>query len=74
MRWATKSLCSLFLTRPLSSLPPTPTPQGAQVTCFVESCPPADCQQPVKLKGACCPVCLQNADVEKWRNAGARHG
>ncbi|KAJ7988928.1 hypothetical protein DPEC_G00314270 [Dallia pectoralis] len=30
----------------------------AQVTCFVESCPPAECQRPVKLKGACCPVCL----------------
>ncbi|XP_020356522.2 peroxidasin isoform X2 [Oncorhynchus kisutch] len=31
--------------------------KGAQVTCLVESCPPVECQRPVKLKGACCPVC-----------------
>uniref|UniRef100_A0A7N8X7U1 Peroxidasin n=1 Tax=Mastacembelus armatus TaxID=205130 RepID=A0A7N8X7U1_9TELE len=30
--------------------------QNAQVTCFVESCPAVECKQPVKLKGACCPV------------------
>uniref|UniRef100_A0A8C8EQS4 Peroxidase n=1 Tax=Oncorhynchus tshawytscha TaxID=74940 RepID=A0A8C8EQS4_ONCTS len=30
--------------------------KGAQVTCLVESCPPVECQRPVKLKGACCPV------------------
>uniref|UniRef100_A0A8C8D1A6 Peroxidase n=1 Tax=Oncorhynchus tshawytscha TaxID=74940 RepID=A0A8C8D1A6_ONCTS len=29
--------------------------KGAQVTCLVESCPPVECQRPVKLKGACCP-------------------
>ncbi|XP_066570686.1 peroxidasin isoform X1 [Amia ocellicauda] len=32
--------------------------RDAQVTCFVETCPPTECQRPVKLKGACCPVCL----------------
>ncbi|KAG7465745.1 hypothetical protein MATL_G00156750 [Megalops atlanticus] len=32
--------------------------RDAQVTCFVESCPPAACPRPVKLKGSCCPVCL----------------
>ncbi|XP_014065781.1 peroxidasin isoform X2 [Salmo salar] len=31
--------------------------KGAQVTCLVKSCPPVECQRPVKLKGACCPVC-----------------
>ncbi|XP_066468473.1 peroxidasin homolog isoform X2 [Tiliqua scincoides] len=30
-----------------------------QITCYVESCPPNDCATPVKLKGACCPVCLK---------------
>ncbi|XP_064190296.1 peroxidasin isoform X1 [Anguilla rostrata] len=32
--------------------------RDAQVTCFVETCPPATCPKPVKLKGACCPMCL----------------
>ncbi|CAL8299347.1 unnamed protein product [Boreogadus saida] len=34
--------------------------RDAQVTCFVESCPPVACQKPVKLKGTCCPACLQS--------------
>ncbi|CAB1335023.1 unnamed protein product, partial [Coregonus sp. 'balchen'] len=38
--------------------------KGAQVTCFVESCPPVECQRPVKLKGACCPVCLNQGEGE----------
>ncbi|XP_035767871.1 peroxidasin homolog [Neolamprologus brichardi] len=33
--------------------------QDAQVTCFVESCPATECKRPVKLKGSCCPVCLE---------------
>uniref|UniRef100_A0A4W5MMV8 Peroxidasin n=1 Tax=Hucho hucho TaxID=62062 RepID=A0A4W5MMV8_9TELE len=36
--------------------------KGAQVTCLVESCPPVECQRPVKLKGACCPVCLNQGE------------
>ncbi|PKU45032.1 hypothetical protein llap_4663 [Limosa lapponica baueri] len=37
-----------------------------QITCFVESCPPADCEAPVKVKGDCCPVCLkQNINKKK---------
>ncbi|XP_042186048.1 peroxidasin homolog isoform X2 [Oncorhynchus tshawytscha] len=35
----------------------------AQVTCFMESCPPpVECQEPVKLKGLCCPVCLNQGE------------
>uniref|UniRef100_A0A8L0DQF5 Peroxidasin n=1 Tax=Oncorhynchus mykiss TaxID=8022 RepID=A0A8L0DQF5_ONCMY len=31
--------------------------RDAQVTCFMESCPPmVECQEPVKLKGLCCPM------------------
>ncbi|XP_024116963.1 peroxidasin isoform X4 [Oryzias melastigma] len=33
----------------------------AQVTCFVESCPPVTCKKPIKVKGACCPICIQEA-------------
>ncbi|GAB0185762.1 peroxidasin [Grus japonensis] len=37
-----------------------------QITCFVESCPPADCEAPVKVQGDCCPVCLkQNINKKK---------
>ncbi|XP_055720413.1 peroxidasin isoform X2 [Salvelinus fontinalis] len=36
--------------------------KGAQVTCLVESCPPVECQRPVKLKGACCPVCYNQGE------------
>ncbi|XP_033874603.3 peroxidasin-like isoform X1 [Acipenser ruthenus] len=32
-----------------------------QVTCFVETCPAVECPRPVKLKGACCPICLNPA-------------
>ncbi|XP_067224184.1 peroxidasin homolog isoform X4 [Chanodichthys erythropterus] len=32
--------------------------KGAQVTCFVEKCPPAACLNPVTPKGSCCPMCL----------------
>ncbi|XP_023663422.2 peroxidasin isoform X1 [Paramormyrops kingsleyae] len=35
--------------------------KNAQVTCFVEACVPVACQRPVKLKGECCPVCLDEA-------------
>uniref|UniRef100_A0AAV2JCT5 Peroxidase n=1 Tax=Knipowitschia caucasica TaxID=637954 RepID=A0AAV2JCT5_KNICA len=34
----------------------------AQVTCTVKSCLPPQCKHPVSLKGACCPVCLQQED------------
>ncbi|TMS21463.1 Peroxidasin-like protein [Larimichthys crocea] len=47
--------------------------RDAQVTCFVESCPPAECKRPVKLKGACCPVCLEQEGAEKWQKADTRH-
>jgi len=33
--------------------------QVGQITCFVDSCPPADCEAAVKVKGDCCPVCLK---------------
>ncbi|KAK6307082.1 hypothetical protein J4Q44_G00222300 [Coregonus suidteri] len=36
--------------------------RDAQVTCFVESCPPVECKGPVKLKGLCCPVCLNQGE------------
>uniref|UniRef100_H3CS91 Peroxidasin n=1 Tax=Tetraodon nigroviridis TaxID=99883 RepID=H3CS91_TETNG len=39
--------------------------KDAQVTCLVQSCPPVGCKQPVKLKGICCPVCLQHTVVDK---------
>ncbi|XP_077587554.1 peroxidasin [Stigmatopora nigra] len=44
--------------------------KNTRVTCFVESCLPAPCRQPVKLKGACCPVCL---DLAKWQKAERSH-
>ncbi|XP_023381728.1 peroxidasin homolog [Pteropus vampyrus] len=28
-----------------------------QITCFVEACSPAACPAPVRISGACCPVC-----------------
>uniref|UniRef100_W5MFK7 Peroxidasin like n=1 Tax=Lepisosteus oculatus TaxID=7918 RepID=W5MFK7_LEPOC len=31
--------------------------QKEQITCFVESCPAADCKKLIKVKGRCCPVC-----------------
>lgn len=31
--------------------------QDGQVTCFVETCQPADCPAPTRVGGACCPVC-----------------
>nr|XP_030700354.1 peroxidasin homolog isoform X3 [Globicephala melas] len=31
--------------------------RDGQVTCFVETCQPADCPAPVRVGGACCPVC-----------------
>ncbi|KAG5266124.1 hypothetical protein AALO_G00250040 [Alosa alosa] len=43
--------------------------KDAQVTCFVERCPPVDCQKPVTLKGACCPVCLNQPSS----SGGERH-
>ncbi|XP_041668807.1 peroxidasin isoform X3 [Cheilinus undulatus] len=48
--------------------------RDAQVTCFVESCQPADCKRPVKLKGSCCPVCLQHAHAAKEQKTETRHG
>uniref|UniRef100_A0A8L0DMV9 Peroxidasin n=1 Tax=Oncorhynchus mykiss TaxID=8022 RepID=A0A8L0DMV9_ONCMY len=37
--------------------------RDAQVTCFMESCPPmVECQEPVKLKGLCCPMCLNQGE------------
>ncbi|XP_061699023.1 peroxidasin isoform X1 [Syngnathoides biaculeatus] len=44
--------------------------KDARVTCFVESCPPAQCREPVKLKGGCCPLCL---DVAKLQKADSSH-
>uniref|UniRef100_A0A4W3HC24 Peroxidasin n=1 Tax=Callorhinchus milii TaxID=7868 RepID=A0A4W3HC24_CALMI len=29
------------------------------LTCFVETCPPATCADPVKVAGACCRVCMK---------------
>ena len=31
--------------------------QDGQVTCFVETCQPADCPAPARVGGACCPMC-----------------
>nr|XP_039320731.1 peroxidasin-like protein isoform X2 [Saimiri boliviensis boliviensis] len=31
--------------------------ESGQVTCTVETCPPAPCLSPELLKGTCCPVC-----------------
>lgn len=40
--------------------------QVGQITCYVESCPLADCEAPVKVKGDCCPVCIkQNINTKK---------
>lgn len=36
-----------------------------QITCFVESCPPVDCEAPVKAKGDCCPVCVKESINKK---------
>uniref|UniRef100_A0A3B5M4J2 Peroxidasin n=1 Tax=Xiphophorus couchianus TaxID=32473 RepID=A0A3B5M4J2_9TELE len=47
--------------------------RDAQVTCFIESCPTAECKQPIKLKGACCPVCLQEEDDNKRQKADTHH-
>ncbi|KAI9540973.1 hypothetical protein NQZ68_035260 [Dissostichus eleginoides] len=47
--------------------------RDTQVTCFVESCPPTECKQPVKLKGACCPLCFPQAVVKKRQEADTRH-
>ncbi|XP_033967231.1 peroxidasin isoform X1 [Pseudochaenichthys georgianus] len=47
--------------------------RDTQVTCFVESCPPAECKQPVKLKGACCPLCFPQAVIKKRQEADTRH-
>ncbi|XP_014396031.1 PREDICTED: LOW QUALITY PROTEIN: peroxidasin homolog, partial [Myotis brandtii] len=33
--------------------------RDGQITCFVEACQPADCPAPVRIDGACCPVCLR---------------
>ncbi|KAF3844625.1 hypothetical protein F7725_007788 [Dissostichus mawsoni] len=51
----------------------TLAPHDTQVTCFVESCPPTECKQPVKLKGACCPLCFPQAVVKKRQEADTRH-
>ncbi|XP_026871157.2 peroxidasin [Electrophorus electricus] len=37
----------------------------AQVTCFVEKCPLAACPTPETLKGACCPVCLDQPSKQQ---------
>uniref|UniRef100_A0A669BZZ4 Peroxidasin n=1 Tax=Oreochromis niloticus TaxID=8128 RepID=A0A669BZZ4_ORENI len=41
--------------------------RDAQVTCFVESCPATECKRPVKLKGSCCPVCLEQLTADARR-------
>uniref|UniRef100_A0A8C5XBT8 Peroxidasin n=1 Tax=Microcebus murinus TaxID=30608 RepID=A0A8C5XBT8_MICMU len=38
--------------------------RDGQVTCFVEACQPATCPAPVRVAGACCPVCSQNAEED----------
>lgn len=38
--------------------------KDGQVTCFVESCPPASCPEPVEVEGACCPVCVEKGTEE----------
>ncbi|KAM9708996.1 peroxidasin homolog isoform 2-T2 [Menidia menidia] len=47
--------------------------RDAQVTCFVESCPQAECKQPIKLKGACCPVCLPQGDDSQRHQTANQH-
>uniref|UniRef100_A0A9L0TF86 Lactoperoxidase n=2 Tax=Equus TaxID=9789 RepID=A0A9L0TF86_HORSE len=39
--------------------------RDGQVTCFVEACAPAECPAPVRLDGACCPVCLRDTAGNK---------
>ncbi|XP_078069335.1 peroxidasin homolog isoform X2 [Mustelus asterias] len=34
--------------------------KAGQLTCFVETCPSASCANPVKMEGACCPVCAEH--------------
>ncbi|XP_058872731.1 peroxidasin homolog isoform X1 [Acipenser ruthenus] len=31
--------------------------ENGQITCFVETCPPAECWKPFRVKDRCCPVC-----------------
>ncbi|XP_072417108.1 peroxidasin homolog isoform X3 [Chiloscyllium punctatum] len=33
--------------------------KAGQLTCFVETCPPVRCTDPVKVAGACCSVCAE---------------
>uniref|UniRef100_UPI00398F47F3 peroxidasin homolog isoform X2 n=1 Tax=Pristiophorus japonicus TaxID=55135 RepID=UPI00398F47F3 len=38
-----------------------------QLTCFIKTCPPASCAKPVKVEGACCPVCAeQTLRQDEW--------
>ncbi|XP_017287235.1 peroxidasin isoform X2 [Kryptolebias marmoratus] len=48
--------------------------RDAQVTCFVESCPTVECKQPVKLKGACCPVCVHQEVINERQKVNTHHG
>nr|XP_014344446.1 PREDICTED: peroxidasin-like protein isoform X2 [Latimeria chalumnae] len=34
--------------------------KNGQVTCYVETCPPVECPNPIKPKGRCCPICSEN--------------
>lgn len=44
--------------RPVTARPGAVSLQDGQITCFVEACQPAECPAPVRIDGACCPVCL----------------
>ncbi|XP_060709112.1 peroxidasin homolog [Hemiscyllium ocellatum] len=33
--------------------------KAGQLTCFVETCPPVRCTDPVKVEGACCSICAE---------------
>ena len=45
--------------------------RDGSVTCVTRQCPPIDdCQQPITLEGACCPICLScgsKYNGESWK-------
>ncbi|XP_048386969.2 peroxidasin homolog isoform X1 [Stegostoma tigrinum] len=42
--------------------------KAGQLTCFVETCPPVRCTDPVKMEGACCSVCAGQTSKQNERS------
>ncbi|XP_048453062.1 peroxidasin homolog [Rhincodon typus] len=42
--------------------------KAGQLTCFVETCPPVRCTDPVKMEGACCSVCAEQTSKQNERS------